>query len=339
MRIKAVIPHIAFWVLYIVLWSAHDLVFYNNFRELLVGNAYNMLVYIPVVYLNIYFLVPKFLLKKKYTNYILGISLGIAATIFTSSWNHGLFYKYIKINLPTSELFLSAEGKIIIMTEILVLVGFTMTLYLLKEWYQKERYTREIEQKRLETELNLLRNQMNPHFLFNSLNSIYLMLDKDHQAGREMLLQFSDILSHQLYETNKDQITLKKEVENLKNYIGIEQIRHDDMAQVSLNFPTNLNGQKVAPMLLLPIVENAFKHGQSSNGYWIDIDLEVMENQNLSFKVANSYTNGKPATDKKGIGLANLKRRLELIYPEQHQLEVEKQAGFFSVQLNLKLHD
>ena len=336
---RDIFQHILFWIIYIMIWSAHDLVFYNNYSELLEGNLYNMLIYIPLVYFNLYYLMPQFLLKKKYTHYVLAIGFGIVVTTFCSSWNHGFYYLYLKQNQSTAELFFSPQGKIILLTEILVLVGFTMTLYLLREWYQKERYAREIEQRRLETELNLLKNQINPHFLFNSLNSIYLMLGKDYTTGRNMLLQFSDLLSHQLYEANKEKVFLKKEIENLENYIGIEKIRHDDLVKVNTSFPQILNGQQIVPMLLLPIVENAFKHGQSSNGYWIDISLDLSRKDKLKFKVANSYTNTKPKKGPNGIGLTNLKRRLELLYPGQFQLETQQENGVFKVNLNLQLND
>ena len=336
---RDIFQHILFWIIYIMIWSAHDLVFHNDYIELFTGNLYNMLIFIPLVYFNLYYLIPQFLLKRKYTHYLLAIGMGIIVTTIVSSWNHGLFFTYLRVDIPTAEMFLSAQGKIIILTEILVLVGFTMTLYLLQEWYQKERYAREIEQRRLETELNLLKNQINPHFLFNSLNSIYLMLDKDYKTGRNMLLQFSDLLSHQLYETNKEKVSLKKEIENLENYIGIEKIRHHDLAKVNTSFPQNLNGQQIVPMLLLPIVENAFKHGQSSQGYWIDIDLKISKEDEIQFNVTNSCTNTKPKKGPNGIGLSNLNRRLELLYPGHYQLETQGENGVFQVNLNLQLND
>ncbi len=335
---KVVIQHLLFWILFILLWSAHDLVFHHDYLDLLYSNAYTTILYIPLVYFNLYYLVPNLLLKKRQTAYLIAIGSMIVLATFASSWNYGFYFTVLRPEPSSAKLFLSNQGKIILMTDILVLVGISMTLYLLREWYQKERYAREVEQKRLETELHLLKSQINPHFLFNSLNSIYVMLGKDQNAGRHLLLKFSDILSHQLYETQQDRVSLKKELENLKNYIGIERIRHDDLGKVNLDLPNQLNGQKIAPMLLMPIVENAFKHGQSSNGYWIDIALSISPDQSLKFKVENSYNERKKRA-LEGIGLPNLRRRLDLIYPERFQLQVEKENGIFKVNLNLDLND
>lgn len=333
---KEFIRHLLFWILFLFLWSAHDLAYHNNFWGLLQGNLYTIWPYVPLVYFNLFFLVPRYLLKKKHLVYISILTPLIVLTMLITSFNSFWYYSAFVKHMETAEFFWNWEGRITILTEILVLVGLTMTLFLLQQWYQKERYAREMEQKRLETELNLLKSQVNPHFLFNSLNSIYVMLGKDTAAGRSMLLQFSDILSHQLYETSKEKVPLKKEVDNLKNYIKIEKRRHEDLAEVQWQGTESINGELIAPMLLLPIVENAFKHGQSSEGYWIEVRVDINEEKEFSFNVKNSYKAPKDPTQK-GIGLANVKRRLELIYPDNHQLMVRKGKNLFEVDLTLKL--
>lgn len=233
-------------------------------------------------------------------------------------------------------------GKIAIGTEAILALCLSMTLVLADEWFIKERSLKEVEQKQLETELNLLKNQINPHFLFNSLNSIYVMLSKDPKGGKEMLLQFSEILHHQLYETKKKRIQLAQEFENLQNYIAIEKIRHEDLVTVNCTFPENVNGSYISPMLLLPLVENAFKHGQSSQGYWINIKAMLEHNNRLRFTVENSVANQAAEAmtkDTKGIGLANVKRRLELIYPNKHLFHIAHKNGTFMVDLSLQLDE
>jgi len=336
---KEFIYHIAFWLLFMVLWSVHDLVFHDNFIELFMGNCYTMSPYIPLVYFNLYVLVPRLLLKKKLLPYLLAIGACILIITLFSSWNNGYYYAQVKNITDTADFFLSSQGKIALLTEILVLVGLTMTIYLARAWYQKERYAQEIEQKRLESELHLLKSQINPHFLFNSLNSIFVMLDKDLQSARNMLLQVSEILSHQLYETSKERILLGKDIENLKNYIEIEKKRHEDLATVDIHLPENVNGQQIAPMLLLPIVENAFKHGQSSDGYWINIHMQLASGSQLIFNVTNSYKPKIVPNHKQGIGLSNLRRRLELIYPEDYILDIRQEDETFTVNLKLSLND
>ncbi len=335
---REIIKHCIFWISFLLLWSAHDLAYHSNFFDLVLGNMGTQWPYVPLVYFNLFVLVPQFLLRKRYGLYLFILGSCILLATFFTSWISFVFYSKIGRNYPTAEFFWSIEGRITILTEILVLVGLTMTLYLLQEWYQKERYTREVEQKKLETELNLLKSQINPHFLFNSLNSIYVMSEKDAVAGRKMLLQFSDILSHQIYESSKEKVPLAKEIDNLSNYIKIEKVRHEDLARVCWEFPEQVNGQQIAPMLLLPIVENAFKHGQSSDGYWIKVRLALEAENNLSFWVENSFKPGRLSIQG-GLGLSNLKRRLELIYPNNHQMELSKSENIFKVCLKIKLHE
>lgn len=338
MLTKKIFQHIGFWMLFLLLWSIHDLVYHDNLKELFLGNLYTYLPHIVLVYLNLYWLMPRFLFKKEHSRYLILLGTGILGTTLVSSWNHAFFFRTMRVNADAADFFLSGQGKIAVLTDILVLVGLTMTLFLLREWYQKERYARTMEQKRLESELHLLKSQINPHFLFNSLNSIYVMLGKDYHAGRNMLLQFSDILSYQLYETNKERVDLKHEVDNLQKYIDIEKIRHADLATAKYAFPQDLNGYRIAPMLLLPIVENAFKHGQSSDGYWIDIQMGFSNPGNMVFQVHNSFPKHRQVY-LQGIGLANLKRRLSLLYPDRYHLDITEHDGIFKVHLNLQLNE
>jgi two-component system, LytTR family, sensor kinase len=334
-RSKLFLQHLSFWVVYILLMSAKDLIYHPVYWELLISNSYTDLLYLPFVYFNLFYLVPKFLLPKKYFAYTLILVPLLALFTFLSAYNHYYsFYHFFGASLESAQFFITIEGVGVIFTEILLLVGTTTALHLFNEWSQKERYVRELEKKNLEVELMLLKNQLQPHFLFNALNSIYVMMERDVPQSREMLLQLSDLLSHQLYDSKKEQIALTKEVEHLHNFIQIESVRHGDLAniEVDMNAP---EGYALAPMLLMPIVENAFKHGKSSKGYAIQIKLWV-EHDKMHFQVENSVNNlngSKPP----GIGLSNLKRRLELLYPKEHELNIQRDNNTFLVHLKLTL--
>ncbi|WP_132066254.1 sensor histidine kinase, partial [Aquimarina spinulae] len=274
--------------------------------------------------------------------YVVLLILTVTIVTIITSYYLSFYFKYINIYLPTSDFFGSIPGKIAIVTEVILSLGLSMTLFLTDEWYRKDQSMKEIEQKQLETELNLLKNQINPHFLFNSLNSIYIMLDKNLKSGKKMLLQFSEILSHQLYEANKKSIELEREFENLTNYIDIERVRHEDLVMVKYSFPDHQEKFTISPMLLLPLVENAFKHGQSSKGYRIHIESTIEYNNTLNFKVENTVSKEsvkKSSIENKGIGLANVKRRLELIYPNRHLLNIERNNSMFIVHLKIQLNE
>ncbi len=253
-----------------------------------------------------------------------------------------LYFYFTQVNtyIPTANFFDSFEGKIAIVTEIILSLGLSMTLFLIDQWYRKDRSLNEIEQKRLEMELNLLKNQVNPHFLFNTLNSIYITLGNSLVDGKDMLLQFSDLLSYQIYETGKKRVSLKKEFENLINYIAIERVRHKDLVTVTGTFPENCGDLVISPMLLLPLIENAFKHGQSSEGYQIVITSSITPDRTLKFSVENTVAQsiGKsPLSKKRGIGLKNVKRRLELIYPNRHLFTAEKINSRFVTYVEIAL--
>ncbi len=342
MRFGKVIKHIVFWALFLLLWSLHDFNYHDDLLENLETNVFAFIPYAGLVYFNLYFLMPRFLLKRKVTGYVLLLTGSIIITTLLSSHYLSFYFGSINIHQPTANFFISFPGKIAIATEVILSLCLSMTLFLIDEWYRKDRLMHEIEQKQLETELNLLKHQINPHFLFNSLNSIYVMLGKHLESGKKMLLQFSEILSHQLYEANKKSITLKSEFENLQNYIDIESTRHGDFAKVAYSFPESSEKLTIAPMLLLPLVENAFKHGQSSTGYGINVDANVEFGHTLSFTVENSVFNGQNQRflgESKGIGLANVKRRLELIYPNRHILDIASKNATFKVHLKVQLHE
>ncbi len=338
MNIK-IIKHIIFWILISLLWSARDMVYHQNFYQNLRTNVYTFLPYALLVYFNLYILIPKVLLAKKKLRYVLFLSTGLFLITMLSSWSLDVYFRNIN-NQATASFFGSYEGRISIVTELLVLVGISMSLSFYSQWNQKEKYAAEIEKKKLEAELQQLKSQINPHFLFNSLNSIYILLGQNLDLGKETLIQFSDLLSHQIYENNKECVALSKEIENLKNYIKIEKVRHVDVLQLEYAFPANKNNLFVTPMLFLPIIENAFKHGQSNESYWIKIKMEVLEGHILNLSVENSLNTFKnTSTKNKGIGLRNVQRRLELIYPNNHTLTIEKRATSFKVNLKMKLYE
>lgn len=340
MRFPRIINHLIFWTLFLLLWSVHDLNYHNDVLENFKNNVFTFVPYAILVYFNLYVLLPKFLLKKKITTYVFLLLLSIVLTTLLSSLYLSFYFKNVISYIPTSKFFMSIPGQIAIATEIILSLCLSMTLFLTDQWFIKERSIKEIEQKQLETELNLLKNQINPHFLFNSLNSIYIMIGKNLESGKRMLLQFSEILSHQLYETKKKHISLEQEFENLKNYIDIERIRHEDLVTVEYSFPNDIKNLMISPMLLLPLVENAFKHGQSSQGYWVKIYATIKSDDILNFKVENTISKkNSKISEGKGIGLTNVKRRLELIYPNRHLFNIESKNTKFIVNLKIQLNE
>lgn len=206
----------------------------------------------------------------------------------------------------------------------------------------KQEQVRQLEkEERLKSELSFLRSQISPHFLFNVLNSIvYLIRSKSNQA-ESVTIKLSELMRYLLYESSDSQVPLQKEVEYMRNYVELQKIRFEEDVDIRLNIEGDLGSQLIEPMLLIPFVENAFKHGVGLvTSPVIDISLKS-EHDTFFFTVMNKTTND-PAEDKdsaSGIGLRNVQRRLELLYPEKHQLRIEQFNEWFKVELSLKTNN
>lgn len=195
----------------------------------------------------------------------------------------------------------------------------------------------QLQREKIETELKYLKNQINPHFLFNALNGIYFQIKESPNIAQETLDRFSKMLRYQLYECSGERVALKKEINYIKDYIEIERMRKTEALILDVDFSSGFNGYEMAPFLLQPLVENAFKHLSGTPEIRIKGHLEAHK---FIFQVQNSIDPNLISKTMKvegGIGLANVKRRLILLYPDAHELEIRQDANFFEVTLNLDL--
>jgi LytS/YehU family sensor histidine kinase len=205
------------------------------------------------------------------------------------------------------------------------------------EKIRSQLYIEQIEKEKATNELNFLRAQFNPHFLFNSINSIYGHIDKTNKEAREMLLVFSEMLRYQLYECNVEQIALDSEVAYMRNYIALQKSRMDERIRVSFN-ADSINGQiKVAPLLFIAFIENAFKYVGFNEGKENRVDIKLRyRNGTLRLEVFNTrdmFVN--PTEGSSGLGIANTRRRLEIVYPGRHELLIENNPDNYRVLLTL----
>lgn len=328
--------HVAFWILYWVLSSLQDVVFSSHWSENF--NLPIVLGSIHIVYFNYYYWIPQHLIRRKrYGFYV----ISILSIIVANAW---LVTVVLRNFFSDSQYYSRWEGTFTLSVDTLVLVSFTTALKFVQQWQERNRYAASLEKKNLESELEMLKSQINPHFIFNTLNTIYFLMEqKEDVRAKEALIKFSDTLSHQLYDYNKDWIDLGKEVDYLKNYIELQKLRHDEeLLNLELNLPERLNGQfKIAPMLLIPFVENAFKHSANSTGYSIRVGLS-MDGKDLHFFTENTINpnkklkpNGEPMEG--GIGLVNVQRRLDLVYPKKHKLELFDDGNVYRADLKIEL--
>ncbi|GAB3983627.1 hypothetical protein GCM10028806_57120 [Spirosoma terrae] len=217
--------------------------------------------------------------------------------------------------------------------------GFAVAIKLIKVWYLKQQAYQQIDREKLQAELELLKSQVHPHFLFNTLNNLYsLTLNKSDHASA-VVLKLSDLLRYMLYECNVPAVSLKKELDFLRNYIALEQLRYGDRLDMSVSISGDHEHKLIAPLLLIPFLENAFKHGTSEQleQAWMHVELSV-QGTTLKFKVINSReTMPHEETYTGGIGLQNVQKRLQLLYPNKHDLRIVAGEETFMVMLSVEL--
>lgn len=289
-------------------------------------------------YIHNLWIVPQFLIKRKYALYIILFLLLIPFTMtlsyytcnFVNDQFKGISYMFMRKAAFGSHLFPS-----IMMLTILAMGKFSA------DAVNNHIKLEKLQTQRLESELESLKSQVNPHFLFNALNTIYGMARRTDNETAGAVLQLSDILRYVLYECDVQEMGLEKEVNFLVQYIEFARLRMHDRERISLDINTEVSGYSVAPLILIPFVENAIKHGlgKHSQHSWIDIKLDIKED-NLFFECANSNYNKDrkmAANPHSGIGLKNVKRRLELLYPGTHSLDITDTTEQFKVTLNIKL--
>jgi two-component system, LytTR family, sensor kinase len=322
------ILHILFWVLY-SLFVYHGYV-YNSDGNLFFAIKSTIVVVIcnlMGIYFLMYQIIPKYYSNKKYIQLFFILIMVILCTaaistglkmLFVWKLNHPFFYYFLNFATSVIDSFLPY---------------FLFLSIVIFNYAIKQQNTLHIKEKEfLHTEIQLLKSQMNPHLIFNALNSIYILMDGDKQKAQNVLMNFSDVLRFQLYESSEDSIELTAEIEFIKKYIELEKIRKNDELVVQATFEIH-HPVKIAPLLLQPIIENAFKYVSSQVGeQWIHIDCKTTQTT-FECKVENSIDKHTSASIHQGIGLMNLQRRLQLIYPNQHQLLIEKNNEQYSITL------
>ena len=334
--------HILFWIGYQLFW----IVLFNS-RNLFTWNTLVSIVILSVAqatgaYLNIYYFIPTFLKKQHYGRYALGLLLCVViSSALTTLSYQGMYYGVTGSWNVAKGWFLGTYEQFVgIMTLMaFTAIGFVMIIKLTKDWVKEQRHTQQLEKEKLETELKFLRSQFNPHFLFNTINSINFLIQKDPQRATDTLAKFSDLLRYQLYECNEPRISLKKEIHYLSNFVALERLRVNDHVEVLLDVSEDLGGAQIAPFILMPFVENAFKHMSKGRQQENFLRISVQQNGQLQFIVTNSCEATAPPTREAvhygGIGLTNVRRRLALLYPNRHTLHIDASNNTYTVHLTL----
>jgi hypothetical protein len=336
--------HCLFWLVYFVVFSMFGAADLDNIPE----GVRTTLIFLPIIlfyaYVILYWFVPRFVVKGRYLSFFGVYCLWAAAGLLLN-----FLYRYYvvlpfrsgrpapppEVNTAFRQIF--AINSFVVMNSVAM---FGVFIRMFKYWHREQEQKMAIEQEKIRAELELLRTQLHPHFLFNTLNNLYsLVLEKSEKAP-EMLMRLSGMLSYVLYECKAPQVSLAKEIRILKDYIALEQERYGSRLDISMSFPGDTGGMMVTPMLFQPFVENAFKHGTAEQlgSVWMSIELSV-EKEQLFFRVINSADTQDHGPAAGGIGINNVRRRLELLYPGRHSLELDKEDEVYIVSMNLMCNE
>jgi sensor histidine kinase YesM len=327
--------HLIFWIITIgfhIYTKAYMVDFVGWWQFILEIVIRNSLLAI-IIYANFDYLIPAFAQQKKFVFYALGLIVCFSFYVLVKNTHD--YYLTTFTNKPVLPFWRYSFYNFSIA---LFYMAFSLALYLSKEWYFQRERLRMLEVEKLNTELEYLKSQINPHFLFNSLNTIFFQIDKTNLEARNTLTKFSDMLRFQLYECNGHEMILEREIHYLKNYVDLQRLRRDDKYKIEFTTAGDSRVFTLAPLLLMPLVENAFKYLSHfpDGGNVVNIHIQNSEDS-LEVKVKNTKeTRIAERHEAGGIGLKNLRRRLELQYPGRHELEVNDGKTEFEVILRLK---
>ncbi len=333
--------HLLFWIVMYLSFSAFDAAIsdYKLLRALK-NQIPHFATYIAIVYLNLHYLIPRYLSKKQFLPY-LGLLL-LASLIITPFKIMYLYHRFE--NEP------SVQAQLVNQLNIAFIPTFLMGLLstLLKittDWFRNLREKQELITRNMQSELRFLRSQINPHFLFNTLNNLYALTIKKSDLAPEIVLKLSEMMRYMLYECNEKKVPLANEIAYIKNYLDLEKLRKHKNLHIQFQVEGSPEKKKITPLLFIPLIENAFKHGlsQHTKEGFIHILMRI-EHDALSFRIENSKETS-PETEQNrtkmkksgGIGLKNVRRRLQLLYPGKHKLLIRNRPETFVVDLHLIL--
>jgi two-component system, LytTR family, sensor histidine kinase AlgZ len=334
--------HISFWSVYLSFNFYQISVFQRRIDDfewskgvLIIGTHFILTVLIA--YVNYFVLLPRFLERKRWLPYIgefivpfaIVVALRVIAQRFIiDDFSHHERYFY--------------SSTFVIQTAVITLfiTIFISLLRFVSEWFELEAMKKEVLNEKLTAELSFLKAQINPHFLFNTLNNLYYLAYSKSDNTTEVISKLSQVMRYMIYDANHERVLLDKEIEYMQNYIGLERLRLNNQIPIDFDVRGNTAGVEIAPLILITFLENAFKHGVTNTNpkSWVRISLEIAQGV-LKYSVENSKgTNAlEDNGGKSGIGLANVKRRLELMYPAKHSLKVDDREDRYYIELEIML--
>ena len=334
---KRIVYHSIFWLIVLCL-----LIFLERYNTdwswgfTVTNEIINVIFYALIVYFNLYYLIPNYLTKKRFLTY--GILLILCAILFTPLRIIVFYFKFNEMPIQQGELRNAQFGYFIVS---FVIAGASTIIKIIGDWGKQLREKQELQTQTMQSELRFLKSQINPHFLFNTLNNLYALTLKKDDKAPEIVIKLSEMMRYMLYECNERRVPLSKEVNYIRNYLDLEKLRQGKNVDIRFEVEGQLKEQQVAPLMFIPFLENSFKHGLNNHltkGF-VNIKMNI-DNNKVDFFIENSKPDAPPIQSHRrsgGIGLVNVKRRLDLLYPNQYTLKIDDTPKSYAVTLQIDL--
>lgn len=339
-QVKRLLRHLLFWIAYYLYDGPISSIIEADPLSRIVIAAIAMPVKIAAAYFTLYLMTTVYHDKSRPVRFY--------AYLFASILFFGFMQRAVSYSLIYPTYYPQALDvpvwylpKVIIETfGVYSVVAIVVVLHVGKQWYYSQQEKQQLRNDKLEAELKLLKAQIHPHFLFNTLNNLYSLTVTRSEKAPEIVYKLSELLSYMLHDSNKDIVPLQKEIDYIEHYITLEKIRYEDRLDVSLNVYNDIRQIDIAPLLILPFVENSFKHGFGNDigKVWVNIDI-LLNNNQLIIKVENSKSQSTPAYKNEalgGLGLVNVRKRLELIYKDRYELSIMDEETYLVI-LKIKM--
>ncbi|MCC6410196.1 MAG: histidine kinase [Saprospiraceae bacterium] len=332
-----ILAHISFWLVYLLL-NATLTVVYNRipYNESLLGEICVLPIKMGLTYFVFYYIIPLYLDRTK-VGKLVGITL-LAFVVTTLTYRLFMAYVYLPVFHERDIPLLYWPGILLTAFDLFITVAAATTVKMIRLNYKSREYEKQLEKEKLQSELNFLRAQTNPHFLFNTLNNLYVLAWKKSDKTADAIMMLSKILRFVLYECRAPRIRIADEAKVIEDYIELEKLRYNE--RLTLTYIQDIEDPEapIAPLLLLPFVENSFKHGANTTAGNAHITINlVLNNKQLHFSVINTAESEEIPGGQQGIGLANVRRQLDLMYAGKHKLETRLENGHFYADLLLEL--
>ncbi|MCB0572142.1 MAG: histidine kinase [Phaeodactylibacter sp.] len=334
---RRVVYHALFWALLLVLLTLFEESPGKGFFFTLSNELINLFFYGLIVYFNLFYLIPNYLTKKRFLTYC---GLLIAATlVITPLKMLALYFKFSGHPGAQDNLLRNMNWYFLVT----FLIASSSTIFkIITDWARHLREKQELQTQTMQSELRFLKSQINPHFLFNTLNNLYALTLKKSDQAPEIVLKLSEMMRYMLYECNEKRVPLSKEINYIRNYLDLERLRQGKNVEINFEVSGEAQDQKIAPLMFIPFLENSFKHGLNNHLTKGFVNMRLLvDNNQVHFYIENSKPDTPPKQDSRrpsgGIGLVNIHRRLNLLYPNQYQLDIEDSPKAYAVNLQINL--